>query len=288
MEQIAICEKKPTTKSNSSLSYTKTEARKKGCAGMLQTHPTYSTGARLKFNRIEVSIVSKSNVGCKYCDEKNVKTSEDVYKVATAEEAMECIRSAAKSDSRLRVVRITGSGDPLGNAVTFETLRLIHEEFPYLTVSVATDGLLLPQKLSLLEEAGVSAVSINVNAVDPEVGSQIYSYVRLNGRTLRGKEAFEVLSINQLEGIRNAADAGMMVEVKAAYIPGVNSKHLVEVAKIVRSLGAYMVNIEPLTGSFAGLDALTMRELEQIRCDCENVCASEVQLYIPSVTVSSM
>jgi MoaA/NifB/PqqE/SkfB family radical SAM enzyme len=71
----------------------------------------------------------------------------------------------------------------------------------------------------------------------------MYSYVRLNGKTLRGKEALEILSLNQLEGIRNAADAGIMVEVNALCIPDVNSEHLVEVAKIVRSLGAYRMHM---------------------------------------------
>jgi len=235
MEQIAICEES-IEKSGPTLSLTKTEARKKSCARMLQDHPTSSSGARLRFNRIELSVASRSNVGCNYCDTKT-QNSKDTANVETAQDAIELVRLAAKSDPRLRVVNISGSGDPLGSEVTFETLRLIQEEFPHFTVSIETNGLLLPKKLHLLNEAGVNAVSINVNAVDAEVGQQIYSYVRLNGKTLRGREAFEVLSINQLEGLRNAADAGLMVKVNAAYIPGVNSEHLVEVAKIVRSLG---------------------------------------------------
>ena len=183
----------------------------------------------------------------------------------------------------MRVVSISGEGDPLGSEVTFETLRMVQDEFPHFTRCITTDGLLLPKTLPLLEETGVSAVSINVNAVDAEVGSQIYSYVRLNGKTLRGREAFEVLSINQLEGLRNAADAGLMVKVNAAYIPGVNSEHLVEVARIVRSLGAYVLDIVPLASN--GLGGVSAEELAQIRRDCEDVCTSEVQLYAPSATL---
>jgi nitrogen fixation protein NifB len=250
---------------------------------MLQDKPSANCSAHMKFNRLTLYITSRCNVGSNYCDEKTAKESDGVIKVASAKVAIEALRAAAKSDPRLRVVKIAGSGDPLGSPVTFEVLSKIREEFPYFTRSVATDGLLLPKKLELLKELGVNAITVNVNAVDATVGSQIYSYIRLNGKTLLGREAFEVLSINQLEGIRNAADAGMLVEVNAAYIPGVNSEHLVEVAKIVRSLGAYTLNIVPLASKrFAGLDVPSDEEMAQIRSDCEDVCVPEVVLFTPS------
>jgi nitrogen fixation protein NifB len=275
MEQIAICEES-IEKSGSTLSLTKAEARKKSCARMLQEHQVSSCGVRLRFSRIELSVVSRSNVGCNYCETKT-QNAKNVAKVETAQDAIELVQLAAKSDPRLRVVSISGTGDPLGSEVTFETLHTINEEFPHFTVCIETDGLLLPKKLPLLSEAGVNAVSIKVNAVEAEVGKQIYSYVRLNGKTLRGREAFEVLSINQLEGLRNAADAGLMVKVNSAYIPGVNSEHLVEVAKIVRSLGAYVMDIVPLASQ--GLGGVTAEEMAKIRRDCADVCTSEVQLY---------
>ncbi len=229
-------------------------------------------------------MASPANVGCGYCDEKHAKKSVGAYKVTSAKDAIAYLREVAKADPRLRAVKIEGEGDPLASEVTFELLNVIQKEFPHFTSCVVTDGLLLPRNLRRLEEAGVSAITVNVNAVDAEVGSQIYSYVTLNGKTLRGKEAFEVLSINQLEGVRNAADAGLMVEVNASYIPGVNSEHLVEVAKIVRSLGAYVMNIEPsVSCKCDGLAAPDMDELAQVRIDCESVCASEVMLYTPPV-----
>jgi hypothetical protein len=63
----------------------------------------------------------------------------------------------------------------------------------------------------------------------------------------------------------------------------VNSEHLVEVAKIVRSLGAYVLDIVPFASN--GLGGVSAEELGQIRRDCENVCTSEVQLYVPSPTL---
>jgi hypothetical protein len=56
MEQIAVVEKESIEKSGTTLSLNKTEARKKSCARMLQDHPASSSGARLRFNRIEIYV----------------------------------------------------------------------------------------------------------------------------------------------------------------------------------------------------------------------------------------
>ncbi|MGD6852884.1 MAG: radical SAM protein [Candidatus Bathyarchaeia archaeon] len=278
MDQIAICTEAEES-SSPLLGYTKAQAQKKSCASMLREHPHLDVG-RVRFSRLKLVVASASNVGNNYCDSKNAKP-----KVTTAKEGIAQIRSAAKNDPRLRAIEVSGAGDALTSEATFEILRMIREEFPYFTTCVVSNGLLLPRKLALLQDLGVHAVKVAVNAVDADVGQQIYNYIRLNGKTLRGREAFEVLSINQLEGLRNAADAGLMVEVDAAYIPGVNSEHLVEVAKIVRSLGAYVMNIVPLTPSvgFDGLGVPSVEEMAKIRCNCENVVASEVLLHASPV-----
>ncbi len=259
------------------LSYAQTEARKKSCARMIEEHPCYGSGAHFKFGRVHLPVVSGCNIGCNYCVRKYDCVNENrpgvTSKVITAKEAIERVRFVAKNDPRLRVVGISGPGDPLSSNVTFETLRLVQEEFPHFTRCISTNGLLLPKKLEQLQDVGVVALTITINAVDADVGSQIYSHVRLNGKTMRGKEAFEVLSLNQLEGLRNAADAGMVVKVNSVYIPGVNSEHLVEVAKTIRSLGAYVMNIMPLIpqGKFAHIAAPSMQDIQQIRHSCEGI-----------------
>jgi nitrogen fixation protein NifB len=77
------------------------------------------------------------------------------------------------------------------------------------------------RKNDLLKKVGVTALTITINAVDANVGSQIYSFVRYQGKTLRGKKAFQTLNKNQLDGLREAAAAGMVVKVNSVYIPGI-------------------------------------------------------------------
>ncbi|MCW3998964.1 MAG: radical SAM protein [Candidatus Bathyarchaeota archaeon] len=275
MKQIAVCQEESVALSAPMLGYLESEAQKTSCARMRKEHTRIDGQVRYGFSRLNIALVSPSNVGCRYCD-SNYKSE-----VASARKALSAIRYAAKSNPDLRTVEISGSGEALASEVTFEVLKKIQREFPYLTRCVATNGLLLPRNLAVLEDLGVGAIKVSVNAVDAKVGAKIYSFVRLNGRTVRGGEAFEVLSLNQLEGIRNAADAGMMVEVDSTYIPKVNSAHLVEVARIVRSLGAYRMNVVPLSEAeaYAGLAAPTSQELRRVCRACEDVCATEVRLY---------
>jgi len=270
MVQIAICP--DASAQEEFLAYAKVEAQKKSCARMLKEHSCSEKVVHFKFNRLNLCLESESNVGCNYCD----STMDASIKASNAEEAIELIRDAAHKDPRLRIIELSATGDALTTDTTFKVLRMVKAEFPYFTRGVKTNGLLLPKKLHRLKDLGVSAVTVTVNAVDSEVGSELYSYVRLNGKTVRGADAFEVLSINQLEGIRNAVDAGLIVKVKAACIRGVNSAHLVDVARTVRTLGAYEINVESAVpaGRLAGLPVATSDEINEVRGYCEEAYES--------------
>ena len=76
------------------------------------------------------------------------------------------------------MVAIAGPGEPLANEETFETLRLVKEDFPQMQLCLSTNGLLLPEKLDLLDELDVRTVTVTMSAIDPEIGKEIYSWVR--------------------------------------------------------------------------------------------------------------
>ncbi len=252
-------------------------ARKSLYSQQVSQHPCYGSEAHFKYGRIHLPVVSTCNIGCNYCIRKYDCINESrpgvASKIITAKEAIERVRVAAQRDLRLRVVGIAGPGDPLSSNVTFDTLRQVQKEFPHLTRCISTNGLLLPDKLDQLKEAGVTALTITINATDPEVGSQIYSFVRYKNQTLHGKAAFKLLSEKQLEGLRGAADAGIVVKVNSVYIPGVNAEHLMKVAETVRSLGAYVMNIMPLIpqAKFAHIPAPSMQDIQRIRYECEGI-----------------
>ena len=112
--------------------------------------------------------------------------------------------------------------------------------------NMSTNGLLLPDKADEIADLHINSVTVTVNAIDPEIGSKIYSNVFYNGKLYEGKEAFEILSKNQLEGIKKLAEKGVVVKVNAVLIPGVNDKHIIDIARKVKEQGASLMNVIPL------------------------------------------
>jgi len=250
---------------------------RESCTLKVKEHPCYSKEAHHKFGRIHLPVAPKCNIQCNYCVRKYDCANENrpgvTTRVISPDEAMETIRQAVEMEPRIRVVGIAGPGDPLANDETIETLIKAKDEFPSLTRCISTNGLALPDRIDELDRAGITTLTITINAVDPEVGEKIYSFVRYRGKTYRGREAFEILSRNQLEGLKQASKRGMVVKVNSVLIPGINDHHLVEVAEVVRELGAYTMNVMPLIpqGRFKDIPPPSKEELNRVRDQCEAV-----------------
>jgi nitrogen fixation protein NifB len=243
----------------------------------VREHPCYGERAHFSYGRVHLAVAPKCNIKCNYCVRKHDCANENrpgvASRVITPEEAVERVRWALREEPRIRVAGIAGPGEPLVNEETFETFARLKEEFPGLTRCLSTNGLLLPACIERLEEVGITALTITINAVDPRVGRRIYSFVNYRGRLLRGAEAFEALSRNQLLGLRLAVERGMVVKVNSVLIPGINDAHLLEVAKVVCDLGAYIMNIMPLIpkAGFAAIPPPAPEELERVRKECAGI-----------------
>jgi nitrogen fixation protein NifB len=217
---------------------------------MLETHPCYNECAHKKFARMHLPVAPKCNIQCNFCNRKYDCTNESrpgvTSEVLTPEQAVEKIRFVKTKVPYLSVIGIAGPGDPLANEETFRTLELVGKEFPELTLCLSTNGLRLPENVDRLKGLGVKFITVTMNAIDPEVGAKLYDFVHYGGKNYHGAEAAGILLKNQQEGIKKAADAGMLVKVNSVLVPGVNADHLPAVAKRAKELGAFIVNILPL------------------------------------------
>jgi len=216
----------------------------------ISEHPCFSEKACHSFGRMHLAVAPKCNIQCKYCirdfDCVNESRPGVTSQVLKPKEALERVDQVLEKYHYIKVVAVAGPGEPLANEETFETLRLIHEEFPHLIMCISTNGLLLPEKIDELQKYDVGNVTVTLNAVDPAVGEKIYSFVDYHGKHYTGREAAEILLKNQLEGIRMAVERKMFVKVNCVYIPGVNDDHIVEIAKKAGELGAFSFNLIPL------------------------------------------
>lgn len=243
----------------------------------VRCHPCYSAAAHFRFGRVHLPVARRCNIQCNYCVRSYACANENrpgvTSRVLSPQEAVQAAKAALEAEPRIRVAGIAGPGEPLANPETFETFALLRREVPGLMLCLSTNGLALPQSIERLAELELTALTVTVNAVSEEVGERIYAFVRENGRVLRGREAFAVLSRNQLLGLRQAAELGMVVKVNSVLIPGINDSHLAEVAEEVKALGAYTMNIIPLIpqGRFAQLGAPPREMLERVREECSRI-----------------
>jgi len=217
-------------------------------------HPCFG-GDHAKAGRIHLPVAPGCNIKCGFCERRFDCANESrpgvTSRVLTPEQAVERVRLVKlqmerQGGARLKVVGIAGPGDPLANPKTFETFRLVRQAFPEMTLCLSTNGLRLPEMIETLRDIDVHSLTVTINALTPETGAQIYEWIKIDGHRLDGEEAAALLLDRQLEGLRLAASAGMLVKVNHVYIPGVNDHETLDLAVKVRTLGASMMNIIPV------------------------------------------
>lgn len=249
-----------------------------------QGHPCFSTEGHGKAGRIHLAVAPECNISCNYCVRKfdcaNEARPGVTSKVINPLEAVHKIHLAKESTIGpfLNVAGIAGPGEPLANQATFETLALIKEKFPKMTLCLSTNGLLLPEKLNTLLSLGVSHVTVTLNTLDMQNAAKIYSYIRWQGQTLIGQQAAALLLENQLLGIEKAAQAGLLIKVNTVVIPGINDQELIAIARLVKQKGAHLHNLLPLIpqGKFANLSAPTRADV--------TIYQKQLSQFLPQMT----
>jgi len=243
----------------------------------IREHPCFSEKASHAFGRMHLAVAPKCNIQCNYCirefDCVNESRPGVTSRVLSPEEAIERVREVIADYPYISVIAIAGPGEPLYNEETFETLRLVKEDFPHLIKCFSSNGLLLPEKIDLLDDLGVSNVTVTLNAVDPDIGKKIYSFVNYHGKRYTGREAAEILLENQIAGLERAVELGMVTKVNTVLIPTINDHHIIEVAKKIKSIGVYMQNIMPLIPQykFENITPPTMAEKHAMQDTCGKI-----------------
>ncbi len=240
----------------------------------IQEHPCFSEKACHTFGRCHVPVAPKCNIQCNYCirdfDCVNESRPGVTTKVLNPDEAMELVKKALDKYEYIKVIGIAGPGEPLANEETFETLRRLHEQYPNVIKCLSTNGLLLPDKIDLLQKYDVGNVTVTLNAIDPEIGAKIYQFVNYKGKRYTGVEGAKILLSQQLKGIEEAVKRHMIVKINTVYIPGINDEHIPRIAKKVGEMGVYTFNVIPLIAQykFADITPPTIEMKRKMQDEC--------------------
>jgi nitrogen fixation protein NifB len=214
-------------------------------------HPCFSKDAHNRFGRVHLPVAPRCNMQCNFCNRKYDCINESrpgvTSTVLTPHQALTYLDHVLTRRHEISVAGIAGPGDPFANPdETMETLRLVRRRHPKLMLCVATNGLGIGPFIDELAELRVSHVTITVTAIDPEIGAEIYAWIRDGKRPLRGKAAASLLIARQTEALVRLKSMGVMVKINSIIIPGVNDEHIPEIARKAGSLGADIMNCMPL------------------------------------------
>ena len=230
----------------------------------IKDHPCYSEEAHHYFARMHVAVAPACNIQCNYCNRKYDCSNESRPGVTserlTPEQAARKVVAVANTVPQLSVLGIAGPGDSMFDAEkTFETFRQVERLLPDLKFCVSTNGLALPDHIDRLAEHNIDHVTITINMVDPEVGTEIYPWIYFKGKRHTGLDAARILHDRQMESLERLRDKDILVKVNSVMIPGVNDHHLLEVNDAIKARGAFLHNVMPLIsdaahGTYFGLN----------------------------------
>ncbi len=215
-----------------------------------ENHPCFNAKAHKKFGRVHLPVAPRCNIQCKFCNRKFDCVNESrpgvTSGILTPYQAMVYLDEVFRQKKNISVVGIAGPGDPFANPEeTMETLRLVREKYPEMMLCVATNGLNIAPYIDELAELKVSHITVTVNAVDPEVGAKIYSWVRYNKRVMRAEKGVEILLEKQMEAIIGLKEKGITVKVNSIIIPGINEDHIETVARKMSEMDVDILNCVP-------------------------------------------
>jgi len=216
----------------------------------LEQHPCFNRKSHHQYGRVHLPVAPRCNIQCKFCNRLFDCVNESRPGVTSAllspAQAMVYLAEVVKQKPNIKVVGIAGPGDPFANPEqTIETLAGVRREYPDMMLCVASNGLNIAPYIDDLARLRVSHVTITVNAVDPAIGAQIYSWMRIGKRVVPAEAGAHLLLARQIEAITALKQKGILVKVNSIVLPGINDGHIVEIAKTMAGLGVDLFNCMP-------------------------------------------
>ena len=247
----------------------------------LENHPCFNEGACSSYGRIHLPVASRCNVQCNFCNRKFDCVNESrpgvTSGILSPDQAIRYLDEVMATRKDISVVGIAGPGDPFANPFeTIRTMELVIEKYPEMILCLASNGLNVLPYADDIARLNVSHVSITINAVDPETGAKIYSWVRNGKRAVGPYEGAELILKNQLAAVRSLKEKGIIVKINSVVIPGINADHIVDIARKVSEMGVDIFNCMPYyPNEGSNFEHIKEPEKEEI-----NAIRKEAQKYV--------
>lgn len=199
-------------------------------------------GRRIDYLRI--SITDRCNLRCVYCMPEGGVSTLRHSDILTYEEILRLTGLLTRLG--VRHLRVTG-GEPMARRGCLDLVRRLHGLRGVETIAMTTNALLLRGRVAEAREAGLDALNISLDTLDPA------TYAAMT----RGGRVEDVLSV-----IDDAVSLGMRVKVNAVPVRGMNDHQLAALAALARDREIHVRFIELMpVGCGAGLSPVPSDEV---------------------------
>lgn len=179
---------------------------------------------------LRISVTDRCNYRCLYCMPKNGVKPISHEEILSYEEILRLVEIAAKIG--ISKVKITG-GEPLVRRDVCNLIRNINKIKGIESVTITTNGALLEDYVNELKEAGISAINVSLDTLNPEKFQEITRCGNLE---------------KVLYGITKAYDAGLPVKINCVPMAGLNEDAFLEIAKLAkdRNISVRFIEMMPI------------------------------------------
>ena len=199
-------------------------------------------GRRIDYLRI--SITDRCNLRCVYCMPEGGVSTLRHSDILTYEEILRLTGLLTRLG--VRHLRVTG-GEPMARRGCLDLVQRLHGLRGVETIAMTTNALLLRGRVAEAREAGLDALNISLDTLDPA------TYAAMT----RGGRVEDVLSV-----IDDAVSLGMRVKVNAVPVRGMNDHQLAALAALARDREIHVRFIELMpVGCGAGLSPVPSDEV---------------------------
>lgn len=185
--------------------------------------------------RLRVSLTDRCNLRCPYCmpDEPKFEAPELQLPIARWAELMTLFVKSLG----IQQIRLTG-GEPLLVKQLPEYVAVLNDLRPdgLERISLTSNGILLPERIQSLKDAGLSDLNISLDALDPDIF-----------KNLSGGRA-EVASV--IAGIEAAMAADIPIKINMVVVAGINDQEITPMLRwcMGRNLPLRFIEFMPLDG----------------------------------------
>ena len=172
---------------------------------------------------LRISLTDRCNLRCTYCMPKEVFGPDCVFLKRNSGCAFVSSMNSWKRSFKWVSVRFVSQEEPLLRPGLLNYIKLLQRFKHIEDVAMTTNGVRLADKAGELKAAGLSRVTVSLDALDPEIVGE------MNGRGIKPDAV--------LRGIDTALEVGLGVKVNMVVEKGVNDGEILPMASYFKERG---------------------------------------------------